>query len=235
MTMNTFYCTDIKTDIAILSAEESAHCVRVLRLGQGEHVQIIDGLGNLYEAIIQVPDAKSCKLEIKSVQNVKPQRNFDLHIAIAPTKSIDRFEWFVEKAVEIGVDKIIPLLCQRSERKILKTDRLKKLVTSTMKQAGIYYCPEIQELNIFDSLVNHYSGQPNCYIGYCGSEPLPMLKDEVLADGDVIMLIGPEGDFSNAEINKATGSGFKPVSLGPNRLRTETAGIVACHTLNLLR
>ena len=140
--MNLFYCPDILSHEALLSPGESAHCIRVLRLGKGEKVQVIDGKGGLFEAVIMLPDARQCRLEITGSTILPPARNFNLHIAIAPTKSIERFEWFIEKAVEIGIDTITPLLCQRSERRVLKTDRLQKLIIATMKQARllIYQC-----------------------------------------------------------------------------------------------
>jgi 16S rRNA (uracil1498-N3)-methyltransferase len=233
--VNTFYCPNILSREAMLSPEESAHCVRVLRLGKGVKVQVIDGKGGLFEAVIALPDARQCRLEITSSTILPPARNFNLHIAIAPTKSIDRFEWFIEKAVEIGIDTITPLLCQRSERRVLKTGRLQKLVISTMKQAQVAYLPVLNELTDLEKFIKSYSGtHENRFIAHCGDTPRKKLQEAILAGRDTVILIGPEGDFTPEEVELATGNGFIPVKLGPNRLRTETAGVVACHIVNLM-
>jgi 16S rRNA (uracil1498-N3)-methyltransferase len=233
--VNIFYCPDIASEEALLSQEESAHCIRVLRLGKGDVVKLIDGKGGLFEAIISVPDAKLCRLEITCSLPVPPARNFNLHIAIAPTKNIDRFEWFIEKAVEIGIDTITPLLCQRSERRVLRTDRLHKLIISTMKQAIVPYLPVLNELTDYKKVIDsHTRSQFNGFIAHCEDSEKKKLKDALTPGSDVIILIGPEGDFSPEEIKLATGNGFIPVSLGNNRLRTETAGIVACNTVNVV-
>ncbi len=206
-----------------------------MRLGTGDVVQLIDGKGGLFEAIITLPDPKQCQLEIVTVVPTGRPRNFNLHIAIAPTKNMDRFEWFVEKAVEIGIDTITPLLCQRSERKVLKTDRLNKLIISTMKQAMVPYLPVLNELTDYEGFINTLSGQKtNRFIAHCEESAKKELKEVLTPESDIIILIGPEGDFSHSEIELATERGFISVSLGKNRLRTETAGIVACHTANLL-
>jgi 16S rRNA (uracil1498-N3)-methyltransferase len=233
--MNLFYCPEILSREALLSPEESAHCIRVLRMGKGEKVQLTDGRGTLFEAIITLPDARQCRLEIVSSLKVPPARNFNLHIAIAPTKSIDRFEWFIEKAVETGIDMITPLLCQRSERRQLRTDRLQKLIIATVKQAQVTYLPILNALTGFDDLVRRYSGPlENRFIAHCGDTPRKKLQEAVLTGKDAVVLIGPEGDFTPEEINLAEGEGFIQVSLGPNRLRTETAGVVAINSLILL-
>jgi 16S rRNA (uracil1498-N3)-methyltransferase len=233
--MNVFYCPTITGNEAVLSPGESAHCIRVLRLSKGDNIMLIDGRGGLFEACITVPDPKQCTMEIlRSVDHGK-NRNFSLHIAIAPTKNIDRFEWFVEKAVEIGIDTITPLLCQRSERRILKTDRLHKLVLSTMKQAVVPYQPVINELTDLRTFLTTNNNHPGYhFIAHCAETERKSLKSAVITGSDVIVLIGPEGDFSPEEIKLASDNNFIPVTLGPNRLRTETAGVVACHTVTLL-
>ena len=233
--MHIFYCTDIINNEAVLSPEESGHAIRVLRLNKGDKVQIIDGKGGLYEAVITHPDPKQCRLEITATLPVPDPRNFNLHIAIAPTKSIDRFEWFIEKAVEIGIDTITPLLCQRSERRVLKTERLHKLIISTMKQAMVYKLPILNELVAFDHFLNGFSMPgSNRFIAHCNNSERKSLKKEIHLHRDITILIGPEGDFSPEEVGLALESGFIPVSLGHNRLRTETAGIVACSLISAL-
>jgi 16S rRNA (uracil1498-N3)-methyltransferase len=206
-----------------------------LRLVKGDKVQLIDGQGGIYDATITLPDAKQCRLEISSIINHHKGRKFSLHIAIAPTKNIDRFEWFIEKAVEIGIDMITPLLCQRSERRTLKTDRLHKLIISTMKQAMVPYLPMLNELTDYRKFIDSITGSPyNRLIAHCDESDRKKLQDVLALHSNVIVLIGPEGDFTPGEIDQAISHNFIPVSLGTNRLRTETAGIVACNTVNLL-
>lgn len=229
--MNVFYCPTITGNEALLSPEESTHCIRVLRLAKGDKVQLIDGKGGMFEARISVPDAKQCRLELQGTIIHQKNRDFSLHIAIAPTKSMQRFEWFVEKAVEIGIDTITPLLCQRSERRVLKTDRLHKLILSTMKQAVIPCLPVLNQLTDLRSFLAAFNESPGCcFIAHCAETERKTLKNAVIPGSDVTVLIGPEGDFSPDEIGLAANNGFIPVTLGPNRLRTETAGIVACST-----
>jgi 16S rRNA (uracil1498-N3)-methyltransferase len=233
--VNIFYCSNISSKEALLSQEESAHCIRVLRLNKGDRVLLIDGRGGMFEAIISSPDPKQCRLEITGSLPVPPTRNFNLHVAIAPTKSLDRFEWFIEKAVEIGIDTITPLLCQRSERRVLKTDRLHKLIIATMKQAMIPYLPVLNELTDYKILIDTITGsQRNRFIAHCEESEKKTLRNVLTPGSDVVILIGPEGDFSPEEIGLAINNNFIPVSLGCNRLRTETAGIVACNTVNFM-
>ncbi|MBN1144897.1 MAG: 16S rRNA (uracil(1498)-N(3))-methyltransferase [Bacteroidales bacterium] len=228
--MHTFYSPDIIDNKAKLSPEESAHCLRVLRLGKGDQVILIDGKGGLYEAVIAEPDVRACRIEITKALPSPPERKHQIHIAIAPTKNMDRFEWFVEKSVEIGIDIITPLLCQRSERRVLKTERLHKLIISTIKQAMVTRLPVLNELTDFKKLIKETTLPPaNRFIAHCGETARKELKQALLPQSDAVVLIGPEGDFTPDEITLALENRFIPVSLGNNRLRTETAGIVACH------
>jgi 16S rRNA (uracil1498-N3)-methyltransferase len=159
--------------------------------------------------------------------------NFEVHIAIAPTKNIERMEWFLEKATEIGVTRVTPLLCRYSERKEIKHDRLEKVMVSAMKQSLKAYLPKLDELTKFNELINQpFSGQK--FIAHCDDQHRDLLRNLVEPNRDYLILIGPEGDFSSEEIEMAMQAGFLPVSLGNSRLRTETAGVVACHTFNLL-
>jgi 16S rRNA (uracil1498-N3)-methyltransferase len=232
--MKLFYAPDIVLTEITLSPEESAHCVRVLRLGAGEKVQVIDGKGGYYQAVIAVPDAKHCKLTVTGTIEKQAQRNYSIHIAIAPTKNIERFEWFIEKSVEIGIDTITPLLCHHSERKVLKTDRLERLIISTMKQAIITTRPVLHELTVFKEFMTRQSkNEADRFIAHCEETDRKKLSEVCRPGKNTLVLIGPEGDFSPAEIALAKDLGFVPVSLGNNRLRTETAGIIACHTVIL--
>ncbi len=231
--MQIFFSEHIVGDEIILPEEESAHCIRVMRLTVEDIIYVINGKGGLYEARIEKADSKACHLKtIRFIPVTRPRKN-NIHIAISPTKNIDRFEWFVEKAVEIGIDAITPILCQRSERKVIKTERLQKLVLSTMKQAIVTEFPLINELTPFDKFIKEKSGADR-FIAHCEASPKKPLAEVCSKSNDTIILIGPEGDFSPQEISLAETAGFIPVSLGSNRLRTETAGIVACCIMGTL-
>jgi 16S rRNA (uracil1498-N3)-methyltransferase len=233
--MNIFYAPDIALPEVILSPEESAHCVRVLRLGTGEKVQVIDGNGGYYNAVIAIPDAKHCRLTVTEIIEKQAQRNYSIHIAIAPTKNMERFEWFIEKSVEIGIDTITPLLCHHSERRVLKTDRLERLIVSTMKQAIIPVHPVLHELTGFKEFVAKQDKKDaDLFIAHCEETDRKKLSEVCRPGKSTLVLIGPEGDFSPDEIRIALSHHFIPVSLGQQRLRTETAGVVACHTVNLV-
>ncbi len=232
--MYLFYCPDI--DIKhTLSEEESAHCVRVLRYTAGDEILITDGRGTTYTARITNPHPKHCDFEIIASEKQEKHHAFHLHIAIAPTKNIERMEWAIEKCVEIGVDEITPLLCRFSERKQLRTDRLEKIILSAAKQSLTPYLPVLHELTPYDSFVREQAklNQQN-FIAHCYKDEKRFLKDEMELSRDVLVLIGPEGDFSEKEVADALALGFVPVSLGNSRLRTETAAVVACHTAVLL-
>jgi 16S rRNA (uracil1498-N3)-methyltransferase len=231
--MNIFYCTETNGRQAILNPEESAHCIRVLRMQKGDHAIIIDGRGGMYDAVISKPDSKQCHLEIVKSIDHKKNREFTLHIAIAPTKNIERFEWFIEKSIEIGIDIITPLICQRSERRVLKTDRIHKLIVSSMKQAVVPYMPVLHELTDYGKFIEHIQGsQFNRFVAHCDETDKKRLQDVLSLKTNVIVLIGPEGDFTSGEIDLAIRNGFLPVTLGINRMRTETAGVVACCIVN---
>ena len=235
--MYLFYCPDIETK-QTLSEEESGHCVRVLRYSAGDEILITDGKGTTYTARITNPHPKHCDFEIISREKQEPHHHFHLHIAIAPTKNIERMEWAIEKCVEIGVDEITPLLCRFSERKQLRTDRLEKIILSAAKQSLTPYLPVLHELTPYDAFIKSQESrdksQEQKFIAHCYKEDKRVLKDEIEQGRDVLVLIGPEGDFSEQEIAEALSLGFVPVSLGNSRLRTETAAVVACHTAVLM-
>jgi 16S rRNA (uracil1498-N3)-methyltransferase len=231
--MHLFYIPEASEGFTLLGKEESWHCTRVLRLEQDDPVCLTDGKGNLFHCTIQVPDPKKCIVKVISVQREFGKRSSFLHIAIAPTKSTDRFEWFLEKATEIGIDAVTPLLTAHSERKSAKTERLQKVMIAAMKQSLKAYLPVINEVAALKKFVEQpFSGRK--FIAYCEKDKTIELKHAYHPCENALVLIGPEGDFSPEEVEMAERNGFIPVSLGPSRLRTETAGIVACHTINLL-
>jgi 16S rRNA (uracil1498-N3)-methyltransferase len=232
--MYLFYCPDIEKQ-QTLSEEESGHCVRVLRYSAGDESLITGGKGTTDTARITNPHPKHCDFEIVSREKQEPHHHFHLHIAIAPTKNIERLEWMVEKCTEIGVDEITPLLCRFSERKQLRTDRMEKIILSAAKQSLTPYLPVLHELTSYADFVREqaHKDQQN-FIAHCYKEDKRVLKEEIEKGRDVLVLIGPEGDFSEQEVADALALGYVPVSFGNSRLRTETAGVVACHTAVLL-
>ncbi len=231
--MHLFYTPDISGNTYTLDETESKHCVRVLRLEKGDEITLIDGRGGLFTARITDANHKRCAVEVVKSELNFGLRNFKVHIAIAPTKNIERIEWFLEKATEIGIDRITPLLCRHSERKEIKNDRLEKVMVSAMKQSLKAYLPQLDEMAKFTDLIRQpFDGQK--FIAHCEEQHRDLLKDLINPNQNYLILIGPEGDFSPEEIEMARNAGFHPVSLGDSRLRTETAGVVACHTFNLL-
>jgi 16S rRNA (uracil1498-N3)-methyltransferase len=228
--MHLFYSPDIKSNQYTLPEEESKHCIKVLRLKKGDIIHLTDGLGNLFETVITEDHPKRCLLEVLNMDKDYGKRNFKIHMAVAPTKNINRYEWFLEKATEIGVDEITPLICEHSERRIIKPDRLKKVITAAMKQSLKAYHPVLNETIDFRKLIEQYKSG---YIAYCSDGFRDHLKTVYQKGEDTLILIGPEGDFSKKEVGMAMEAGFKPVSLGNSRLRTETAALAACHIVNL--
>lgn len=231
--MHLFYTPDISSETYTLNEIESKHCIKVLRLNTGDQIELIDGKGNFYEAIITEPNPKKCKVEIVKTLKEFGKRNHYLHIAIAPTKNMDRFEWFLEKATEIGIDEITPILCEHSERKVIKPERLEKIIISAVKQSIKAYKPKLNGLISYKDFIQQEL-EENKYIAHCEDWEKQALKNTYGKGKSATILIGPEGDFSPEEIELAKENGFIETSLGPSRLRTETAGVVACHTINLL-
>lgn len=230
--MQLFYISGIEGNSCVLSEEESWHCMKVLRAKEGDAIHLTNGAGNFYQGQLIKIHQKGCLVKISSVQQITPP-DWHLHIALAPTKNIDRFEWFLEKATEIGIDEITPLFCEHSEREIVKLPRLEKVLVSAMKQSLKAWLPKLNEPYRFQDLINkEFSGQK--FIGYCETGNESELHNIYLPGTNALILIGPEGDFSKHEIEIAVKSNFVPVSLGPARLRTETAGVVACHTIGLV-
>ena len=232
--MQLSYFPDILNGNTILSEEESKHLIRVLRKTEGDKFHVVDGNGGLYLVEIIVASPKKCEIQILSKQLNYGKRNNRIHIAIAPTKNLDRFEWFLEKVTEIGIDEITPLLCDHSERKVIKPERLEKIIISAMKQSNQAYLPKLNEIKKLNNFVEEQHNNSSLkLIAHCEDGDRSLIKN--YSDlSDVTILIGPEGDFSNSEIKLATANKFKPISLGNTRLRTETAGILACHSIQLL-
>ena len=231
--MHIFYTPDITSNTYNLSEEESKHCIKVLRLKQGSALQLVDGQGGFYDALIETPHPKRTSLKIVKAQHDYGKRNHHLHIAVAPTKSIERFEWFLEKATEIGIDEITPLICERSERKDVKIDRLNKVITSAIKQSIKAYRPRLNEPVRLKDFVSSASYTQK-YIAHCIETKKFTLKGSIELNSDYLVIIGPEGDFSQLEVDAALGADFMPIELGNSRLRTETAALEACFEINFL-
>ncbi|RVU01854.1 16S rRNA (uracil(1498)-N(3))-methyltransferase [Mucilaginibacter limnophilus] len=233
--MHLFYTPDIEPSISqyFLNEEESKHAVRVLRLSPGDEVQLIDGRGGFYIAHIKDAHPKRTILDIASVTTEYQKRNHYLHIAVAPTKNIERLEWFLEKATEIGIDEVSLIICQRSERKEARADRLNRIITSAVKQSIKAYHPILNEATPFNKFVSSVSeGQK--FIAHCAEGTKQPLKTLIETGGSYTVLIGPEGDFTSDEINTALNNGYKAITLGDSRLRTETAALEACFEVNFL-
>jgi 16S rRNA (uracil1498-N3)-methyltransferase len=230
--MHSFYCESFESSMLLLNEEESSHATRVLRLRAGDVVLLLDGKGSRAEATLVEPHAKRCVLELKGDIHYEVSAAAGLHIAMAPTKNIDRFEWFLEKATEIGIKKITPLLTANSERKVVNQERLQKIVLSAMKQSQRLYLPELEEMKTFKKFVEKETGNSIRFIAHCEEREKKFFANEVQKIEDSILLIGPEGDFNPTEIDMALQAGFIPVSLGNARLRTETAGVYAASVYN---
>jgi len=227
--MALFYVPNLSA-ACILPEEESLHAVKVLRLKTGDSIQIVDGEGGFFNARVTTPHHKHCGFEITETLFDASRRDYKLHIAIAPTKNIDRLEWFIEKATEIGIDEITPLICQHSERKVVKEERLEKIIVSAAKQSLKAKFPQLNTACTFNEFIQRYKADQK-FIAHCYNDEKLLLKSEIKTGKSVLILIGPEGDFSPEEVNSAIKNGYQPVSLGDSRLRTETAGVVACCTV----
>ncbi len=230
--MHIFYTPDIHVSTE-LPEEEAQHCVRVLRLSTGDEITLTDGKGNFYRAEITAATNKRCFVAIRETIYQEPLWKGHLHLAMAPTKNMDRNEWFAEKATEIGLDELTFLNCRFSERKVIKTERIEKILVSAIKQSLKARLPILNEMTDFQQLIaRDFPGQK--FIAHCYEGEKATLKDAIRPGEDVLVLIGPEGDFSEEEVKAAMEKGFTPISLGKSRLRTETAALVACHTFHLI-
>lgn len=226
--MQLFYNSDLKENDTVFTfdSSESKHITKVLRKKNGDELFITNGKGYLFKARIIGDNIKKCEVEIISSKKTYPKTH-SLHMVVAPTKMNDRYEWFLEKVTEIGVHEITPIICERSERKTLKLDRMQRVIESAMKQSLQTYLPKLnQPISLTDFLDKQLSGLK--FIAHCEESERYELKRRIIADQDVTILIGPEGDFTPSEIKSALNKGYLPVSMGKTRLRTETAGIYAC-------
>jgi 16S rRNA (uracil1498-N3)-methyltransferase len=229
--MQVYYAPDITGDTHTLDDKESKHLIRVLRMKKGTPVSLIDGKGNLYEGEVADPDPKKCIVQIKSVIMGFEKRNYRLHIAISPLKNPERFEWFVEKSVEIGIDEITPLICRNTEKKGFKTERIRNIIISAMKQSLKSYETRLNQIRSFSEFISEaHAGK--LMISHCHGGTGRSKIAEVCSKGeDAVIMIGPEGDFSKEEIEDALSKKFTQIHLGSSRLRTETAGVAACHSI----
>lgn len=229
--MHVFYTPDIAM-CPELPEEEAGHCLRVLRLGVGDEVMLTDGKGCFYRAVISVATGKRCLVKVTETIGQEPFWHGHLHLALAPTKNMDRMEWLAEKATEIGFDELTFLNCRFSERKVIKTERIEKIVVSAVKQSLKAWKPVVNEMTDFRQFVaRDFPGQK--FIAHCYEGEKPLLQDVLEPGQDALVLIGPEGDFSPEEVAQAEAVGFRAISLGKSRLRTETAALVAVHLMNL--
>ncbi len=231
--MQLFYTPDItiNTNTFTFDKTESRHIIKALRKKIRDQLFITNGKGELFTSEIIIDNDKNCTVQIVNVESKNKPWNYYLHIAMAPTKNIDRFEWFLEKATEIGIDEITPLLCEHSERKIIKKDRLTRILESAMKQSLKFQLPKLNNLTSFSDFIEH-NNDKNVFIAHCENTEKKTLKEILKPHQKVTILIGPEGDFSTSEIEAAIKKSLNPISLGESRLRTETAGIVATQAVS---
>lgn len=229
--MQLFYNPNINENTTQFSfeKEESRHIVKVLRKQVGDTLHITNGEGWLFSAEISIPNINKCTAEIVS-KTLQPKPKYNLHLAVAPTKMNDRYEWFLEKATEIGIDSVTPIFCDHSERKVIKPERFERIIQSAAKQSLTCYLPKLNEAISFKNFIaQDFKG--HLFIAHCEETDKKSLKNELEPKQDITILIGPEGDFSTKEIELALQNKFIPVTLGETRLRTETAAIVACHSV----
>jgi len=232
--MQLFYNSNITSDKKQFTFDkiESRHIVRVLRKKEGDTLHITNGYGFLFTAKVDIANEKKCVVTITAAEQKLKPWSYKLHIAIAPTKNNDRFEWFLEKATEIGIDEITPIICDHSERKILKIERMQKIIESAGKQSLKYHFPILHPAVSFKNFINKENSD-HLFIAHCEHQNKKSLHSQLNKTLDITILIGPEGDFSLKEIEIALNQGYTQIHLGESRLRTETAGIVAVHTVAL--
>lgn len=230
-----FYAPDILTT-PMLPESDSQHCIRVLRKQVGDIIDVIDGRGHRLKCRIADAHAKHTLIEVVESQEIAQPWIGDITIAVAPTKHLDRMEWLVEKLVEIGINRFVPLLCTHSERKEIKRERIEKIAISAMKQSLKATLPHIDEMTPLKIFIKEFAARKSDrYVAYCDPEiPRRLLAKELRPGNDTVILIGPEGDFSPQEIHETIASGFKPISLGDCRLRTETAALAACQAIHVV-
>jgi 16S rRNA (uracil1498-N3)-methyltransferase len=229
--MQLFYNPNIDetTENFSFNKEESKHIIKVLRKKDTDILFVTNGLGLLFETEITLASDNKCTVKIIAIEKAKPSK-FHLHMAVAPTKMNDRFEWFLEKATEIGINEITPIFCDRSERKVVNKERFEKIILTAMKQSNVLFLPKLNEATTFKEFIKR-KNEGLQLIAHCEEMDKKSLKSVLKPNENVTLLIGPEGDFSEKEIALALENNYNPVSLGDTRLRTETAAIVACHSV----
>lgn len=233
--MHLFYQPDIRPaePVHTLTEEDSRHAVKTLRLRVGDSMAVTDGQGNRFSAVILATDPRRCSFRIANVQ-ITPPRPFSIRICVAPTKNLDRIEWFIEKAVELGIERISFFFGQHSERRVLKLDRIEKIAIAAMKQSLQSFLPTLDDAIPFGNLLDSVKEEQRFIAHLPLNEPPVTLGKCASINGRYAVLVGPEGDFSDKEIQQAVAAGFQMVTLGPNRLRTETAALTACQVLNFI-
>ncbi len=229
--MQLYYQSEFNNSNNFLTPEESKHCIKVMRSKIGDSINVMDGKGNFFNCEIEDANHKKCVLKIIDTKHI--ENKYKVHIAIAPTKNIDRLEWFLEKSTEMGIKEITPILCNHSERKIIKPERLKRVLVSASKQSLKPWLPKLNDLITFSDFIQQkHNGQ--LAIAHCYDSEKKLLKDFYNEQEEITILIGPEGDFSPNEVELAIKNGFSPISLGDERLRTETAATLACAIPNII-
>jgi 16S rRNA (uracil1498-N3)-methyltransferase len=233
--MQVFYAPGISGKQVTLDKTESMHCIQVLRHSNADLIHLMDGEGGIFKAVITDADSRACKVEVvEKLEGYNPE-SCRIHIAIAPPKQADRFEWMIEKLVEIGIAEITPVLCKRSERKEVKPERLEKIIISSMKQAIVTVKPKLNAMTPLEKFITSTQHlNQHRFIAHCLPLVTQPLFTSIVKGIDVMVLIGPEGDFTPDEIQLAMNSGWKPVSLGKRRLRTETAALLSCAGFNVV-
>lgn len=231
--MQLFYAPDLNTSGCVLPEDEARHCIKVLRKSVGDTITVTNGTGSLFEMQLLTDNYKNCELGFVQALEAPMQRNYSLTMVVAPTKQTERFEWFLEKATEMGIDRIIPVITARSERSRLKPERLERILVSAMKQSGRVYLPQLDELKPLKQVLKELPEDALNCIATCDGERKAL--QQVYEKGrNVVIFIGPEGDFTPQEVQQCMDAGCVAVSLGPARLRVETAALAACHTINLM-
>jgi len=233
--MQLFYnpSIDKNTNEITFDKIESRHVVKVLRKKEGDYIYLTNGKGDLFNCKINVANDKKCLINVINIEHKKQQRKYYLHLAIAPTKNNDRLEWFLEKATEIGIDEITPIICDNSERKFIKPERLKKIIISAMKQSLKFYLPKLNEVVTLSEFLKQNQTQGK-YIAHCVENEKQLMKDILQPKESYTILIGPEGDFSFSEIENSLQKGYTPITLGKARLRTETAALVSVMNVSFI-
>jgi len=231
--MQIFYSSDVSDGKALFSKAESMHCLKVLRMRRGESIKFTDGSGNLYDGVISGEDPSGMTATVMSVSREAGKRAYRLHMAISPLKNEDRLEWFIEKAVETGIDEITPLICSRTEKRRIRRERLEGLILSAMKQSVKCYLPRLNDPVMFSDFIDSTHEGKKIIASWNDAVQRMPITAEFSRGEEVTILIGLEADFTPEEVARATVSGFTPVHIGPSRLRTETAGIAACCSVYL--